>query len=165
MDKIVMILAGLHDAEADLALAFRRVAGRQETDERTRRLFRTLAQRCDQCAGRVRRLAGRYDEELPDRGDSGALAAAADSLQQGLAALAGSRPPQELLLLRDLRELHLKAQPAAVHLTLLKQAARAVPDSELLDEVTGLDEEIRTQLAWIRTRAREVAPRVLAAPD
>ncbi|MFC4493482.1 hypothetical protein ACFPA8_04955 [Streptomyces ovatisporus] len=165
MDKIVMILAGLHDAEADLARAFRKVAERQEADEGTHYPCRALAQQCEQCARRVRRLARRYDEELPDRGASDALAAAADSLQQRLAALTGRRPSQGLLLLRDLRELYLKAQPAAVHLTLLKQAAQAVRDRELLDEVAGLDEEIRTQLEWIRTRVREVAPQVLASQE
>lgn len=163
MKGIAMALAELHDAETDLARAFREVARRQAADHGTHYPCRTLAQQCDQRAQSVREFARRYDKRLAVPRQPDGLAGGAGSVLQWLCELSARRPTSGLLLLRDLRSLFLKAQTAEVHWLLVGQAARAVRDQVLLDGVTELHTEVGTQIKWVRTRLKEVAPQALSS--
>lgn len=163
MNGIAMTLAGLHDAETDLARAFRGVARRQAADHGTHYPCRALSGQCDQRAQSVREFARRYDKNLAAPRQADSLAAGAGSILQWFSELTARRPASGLLLLRDLRGLFLKAQAAEVHWLMVGQAAQAVRDQLLLDGVTELHAEVGTQIKWIRTRLKEVAPQALSS--
>lgn len=162
MNALGAALAQLHESETELARAFRRAARRQAADHGTHYPCRTLAQQCDQRARRVRALAQRHGRNIPEPHSARLLGAAAGNVRQKFSELAARRPSSGLLLLGDLRHLHLKAQAADVNWLMLGQAAQAVRDQALLDDATELHAEVAVQIKWIRTRLKEVAPQVLA---
>ena len=64
-------------------------------------------------------------------------------------------------LLRDLQDLYLMATECDIAWTVVGQAAQGVRDGELLDVVTGCEQETAMQLKWIRSRMKEAAPQAL----
>jgi hypothetical protein len=68
-----------------------------------------------------------------------------------------------MVLLRDLRKLHLACEEAAMLWLIVGQAAQAARDRELLATVEKSREEITSQLMWLTTRIKETAPQVLVA--
>lgn len=77
--------------------------------------------------------------------------------------LAGRRPEAVLLLMRDLRKLHLLAAEASIDWTILGQGAQAARDQELLDAVTAWHPETLRALRWTTTRLKGAAPQVLTS--
>ena len=66
-------------------------------------------------------------------------------------------------LLRDLQDLYLLATLVDVTWVMVKQAAQALRDDELLQVVEDCDHETAVQLAWLVTRMKQSAPQVLVA--
>jgi protein tyrosine phosphatase (PTP) superfamily phosphohydrolase (DUF442 family) len=66
-------------------------------------------------------------------------------------------------LLRDLQDLYLPASLVDITWTMVKQAASALRDSELLSVVAHCDSEASTQLKWLQTRMKQAAPQALVA--
>lgn len=163
MNKVGAVLRELHEAEVELAQSFRAVAERQATDHGTHYTCRTLSAQCDEHAERLRALGGHYGVVLHPPKRPAVLTSAVDALRHKSSELAGRRPESGLLLLRDLRELYLKAQGVGLHWIVLGQAARALRDHDLLSEVSALHEETVTQAKWITTRIKEAAPQILVA--
>lgn len=160
--KLGRTLKQLHKSLGDLADEYRKVARRHAAEVDVFHMSHTLAEQCELQAQLLDRHAERYDTELPN-GDQdglweGILAplrrTQADSLRQS--SLPG------LLLLRDLRQLHLVIEEAAMLWLVVGQAAQAVRDPELLEDVSRSREEITKQLMWVTTRIKETAPQVLA---
>lgn len=77
--------------------------------------------------------------------------------------MAGQRPEPGLLLLRDLRELHLAAARASLAWTVLGQGAQAVSDGELLATVTSCHPETIRTMKWTVQKIKEASPQVLAS--
>jgi hypothetical protein len=160
MTKIGLLLAELHGAETELAAAFRTVADRQAADHGTHYPCLTLARQCDAHAARLRSTAERHAKELTEPHHP--LTTALGAVREKTSELLGRRPEPGLLLLRDLRQLYLAAEAVNVHWILLGQVAQAVRDPGLLEEVSALHKETLTQIKWLKTRLKEVAPQVLA---
>ncbi len=163
MSKLGIALREAHDAETDLAAELRRVGERHNADHDVYHLTRTLGGWCDR---HVRRLAGaaeRYDVAL----DAGAVA---DEQERGVvtrvrekgAELVGRRPEPGVVLLRDMRDLHLAAARASVAWTVLGQGAQAVKDQELLEVVTACHPETIRTMKWTVQKLKEASPQVLA---
>jgi hypothetical protein len=64
-------------------------------------------------------------------------------------------------LLSDLTHLYVLAQACWIDGTVVRQAALAARDEELLAAVDGCLEETSAQVKWLRTRIKAVAPQVL----
>jgi hypothetical protein len=125
-------------------------------------MTQTLAAQCELQAGSLQLQAGRYGAELPDDEDGGfweSLLAAVSRAQAG--AVRSSSLPA-VLLLHDLRRLHLAIEEVAMLWLVVGQASQALRDKELLELVTRSREEMTKQLMWVTTRIKETAPQVLA---
>jgi len=159
--KLGQYIEKLHDSLTDLAGEYRKLGERHAAEHDLFHLCHTLAK---QCAGQADALgphAERHAGEVPgDRGEG-----ARDSLLAGLrratAAAVGRSPMTGLLLLRDLRQLHLAIEEAAMLWLIVGQGAQAARDRELLALVEHCREELTHQLMWITTRVKETAPQVL----
>jgi hypothetical protein len=68
-----------------------------------------------------------------------------------------------LLLLHDLRGLHLAAARTSLAWTSLGQGAQAVPDSDLLATVTACHPETIRTMKWTVQQVKETSPQVLAS--
>lgn len=164
MNKMLLLLDELHDAETDLAAQFRAVAVRQAADHGTHYACLTLAQQCDGHAERIRALADRFGTapRAPARPAAGRSPLGA--VRHKAAELLGRRPEPGLLLLRDLRQLYQTAAAVDIHWIGVGQAAQVLHDEALLGAVSGLHKESLTQMKWLKTRVKEATPQIITVP-
>jgi hypothetical protein len=66
-----------------------------------------------------------------------------------------------LALLRDLQDVHLLATLVDTTSTLVKQAALALRDEDLLTAITSSEAETAVQLDWLAMRMKQAAPQAL----
>lgn len=161
--RVGALLRELYEAEVELAQTFHAVAERHAADHDTHAPCRTLAGQCDAHAERLRAHGERFGVVLHPPKRPAALTLAVDALRHKAAERAERRHESGPLLLRDLRELYLKAQGADLQWVVLGQAARALRDQDLLSEVTALRPQTVVQGRWARTRIKEAAPQILVA--
>jgi hypothetical protein len=161
MNKIGLLLGQLHHAETDLAAEYRAVAERQAAEHDLYYLGHTLATQCDQHAEAVRTIAQRFGKDLSEPTNPEALHNVMAGIRRKTSHLLGPRPEAGLLLLRDLRQLYLLAEEANIHWLALGQVAQALPDHDLLDQVSALHKQALTQIKWLKTRIKETCPQVL----
>ena len=163
MSKVHLALRETHDAEQDLAGELLRVAEAHKADHDVFHLCRgPLHAWCERHTSRLAEQAARYDLSLDPSaadGDRGLLARAREKGSE----LAGRRPESALLLLRDLRDLHLAAARTSIAWTVLGQGAQAVHDSELLEAVTACHPETIRTMKWTVQKLKEASPQVLAS--
>ena len=105
----------------------------------------------------------RYGVEVDTGRDRGPTDVVGTAVQKG-AELLGRRPEPGLLLLHDLRELHLRAAGASLDWVALGQGAQAARDTDLLDVVSTCHAETLRTLKWTTYRLKEAAPQVLMSP-
>ena len=120
----------------------------------------TLAKQCEGQAEALGPHAARHAGDVPDDVDEGSRESVLTGLRRATAALVG-RAPMTGLLLRELRELHLAIEEAAMLWLIVGQAAQAARDRELLVLVEHCREEVTHQLLSITSRIKETSPHVL----
>jgi hypothetical protein len=162
--KIGVALRETHDAERDLGAELLDVGERHKADHDVFHLTRTLSSWCDRHVHALAEQAARYGvdvaaDAVAGEGDRGLVA----RVREKGAELVGRRPEPGLLLLRDLRELHLAAARASLAWTVLGQGAQAVRDGELLDSVTRCHPETIRTMKWTVQKLKEASPQALAS--
>ena len=150
--RIDAALRETHEAEAALSAKLLRVGDRHAAEQDVFHLSRTLSGWCDAHVERLAEEARRYDVSLEAR-----------SAQPGQRGEPREGLDPGLLLLRDLRELHLAAARASLAWTSLGQGAQAVSDLELLATVTACHPETIRTMKWTVQRVKETSPQVLAS--
>jgi len=161
--KLDIALREAYDAETELAAELLRVGERHKADHDVYHLTRTLSSWCDRHVRRIAVDAQRYDagldaEAVEDEQDRGLMA----RMRERGSDLVGRRPEPGLLLLRDMRELHLAAARTSLAWTALGQGAQAVSDTELLATVTACHPETIRIMKWTVQKVKEASPQVLA---
>lgn len=160
MNRIDALLRDLHDAEADLSGLLLHVSDRHRTEHEVFHVARDLA---DWSADHLCRIAEvgahrglKLDPEPPD--DDTLLA----RVRQRTGELLGRRSEPGLLLLADLRELHVRAAGVSVDWEMLGQVAQAVRDQELLELTSSCHPETLRQLRWSNATIKVTAPQILS---
>jgi hypothetical protein len=151
--KLDAALREVHDAERELARDLLRAGERHKADHDVFHVTRTLSTWC-----------GRHLERLAAHGER--YGVALDPSPPGAGLLGGldvRRGDPGLLLLRDLRDLHLAAARASVAWTVLGQGAQAVRDTDLLATVTASHPETVRTMKWTVQKLKEASPQVLAS--
>jgi hypothetical protein len=157
-----MAIEQVAKAERELAGELQEVGERHSTDHDVFHLTRTLAKRERSNVDALAKHAERYHADVTGDGNGsgpGIVAAA----REKSAELLGRRPEPGLLLLRDLRELHLLAAGASLDWVALAQGAQAAKDTDLLETVTECHNETLRTLKWTTYRLKEAAPQVLTS--
>ena len=161
--KLGRTLKQLHEALGDLADEYRKVGERHAAEVDVFHMAHTLAAQCELQAQSLGVHAERYGTELPNGDQDGLWDGILAPLRRTQADPLRHSSLPGLLLLHDLRQLHLAIEEAAMLWLVIGQAAQAVRDPELLEVVTRSREEITKQLMWVTTRIKETAPQVLAS--
>jgi hypothetical protein len=161
MSRVDMLLRNLHDAESDLAGLLLHVSDRHRVEHEVFHVARDLAA---WSAGHLHRLAAvgaerglHLDAEPPE--DDTLLA----RVRQKAGELVGRRPEPGLLLLADLREVHVRAAGVSVDWVMLGQVAQATHDHALLDLTDSCHPETLRQLRWANATIKVTAPQILSA--
>jgi hypothetical protein len=158
--KLGMAMEQVAKAERELAERLLEVGERHRTDHDVFHLTRTLAKKENAHADALAQHAERYGAKVESgSSEPGVLSAA----REKGAELLGRRPEPGLLLLRDLRELHLLAAGASLDWVALAQGAQAAKDTDLLATVTACHDETLRTLKWTTYRLKEAAPQVLTS--
>ena len=160
--KIALAIREVRDAETALVAELGRVGERHRADHEVFHLSHTLTGLHRTNLGALAPFGGRYGvdvEPAEEDGSGGPVGRAREKLSE----LAGRRPEAGLLLLRDLRRLHLLYAEASVDWVLLGQGAQAVRDGELLSVVGECHARTLRGMKWTLTRLKTAAPQVLAS--
>lgn len=136
----------LDNAERSLADAFRLVATNDAVDPDVARTCEGLAAASDGHVERLAPVVRRYGER--------------DGVEPRAMGLTRTRPGGAGLL-RDLLDVYALAAFVDLTWTIVAHAARGLRDSALLDVAESCEQETDRQLAWLRARVKQTAPRVL----
>jgi hypothetical protein len=150
--NLKIYLGLLHKAEETLAASYRQVADGHGAEPDVHFLCLTLAAQCDGHQRLLQPVVERYGEETSGNEPERLHA-------QGLAEIRNG----PVGLLRDLQDLYLLASFVDITWTMVKQAASALRDDQLLSVVAQCDAETSTQLKWLQTRMKQAAPQALVA--
>jgi hypothetical protein len=160
--KLGMAIEQVASAERELAEQLLAIGERHKTDHDVFHMTKTLAKKERGHLDALARHAGRYGAEI-DRDGDGAGPGILATAREKSAELLGRRPEPGLLLLRDLRELHVLAAGASLDWVALAQGAQAAKDADLLATVTSCHEETLKTLKWTTYRLKEAAPQALTS--
>jgi hypothetical protein len=159
--KLALAIREVAHAEEELAQELLTVGERHRTDHDVYHLTRQLSRWSQGHIAALEQQAERYgggvDDDDIGRDSAGPLTA----IREKTAELLGRRPEAGLLLLRDLRNIHLLAAEASLNWTLLGQAAQAAKDSQLLECVSLCHPETLRIMRWSLTKLKVAAPQVL----
>jgi hypothetical protein len=159
--KIAVAIDDVARAEHALAEALLEIGERHRADHDVYHLTRKLARWSQGHQAALAPFAERYGTDV-DTDDVGRESGGPlQVLREKSAELLGRRPAAGLLLLRDVRKLHLLAAEASINWTILGQAAQAAKDPQLLECVTLSHPETLRTLRWTVTKLKEAAPQVL----
>jgi hypothetical protein len=150
--KLPVYLSLLDQSEQTLRDAYRQAAVAHGDEPDVHFLCITMAAQCDGHRRKLAPVVARYGEAPPDDEP--------ERLQHGGVGEPRTGP---LGLLRDLQDLYLLASLADVTWMMVKQAAEALRDDELLHVVEDCEHEVAVQLRWLQTRMKQAAPQVLIA--
>lgn len=164
MNGVDLVLHALHHGEEHLAGQLTAVAERHRADHEVRHVATDLAHWSRE---HVRRLAdtARGRGLRTGSGDSPGtpFPGVPSALGEGAAEAAGRRPEPGLLLLRDLRELHLCATDNSLHWEMLAQAAQATRDAGLLDLASVCHPRTLRQMRWTNAMVKTLSPQLLTS--
>lgn len=159
--KIAIAIRDVRDAETALTDALGTIGERHRADHDVFHLSRTLIQVHRSNLEALAPFGDRYGTPVGPAeadGGEGLIARAREKASE----LAGRRPEAGLLLLHDLRRLHLLYAEASIDWVLLGQGAQAVRDGALLDTVSECHAQTLRGMKWTVTRLKTAAPQVLA---
>ncbi|MEU1474482.1 hypothetical protein [Streptomyces sp. NPDC005760] len=146
-DGIAHTLRALHHGERRLARDLVAVAERHAEEHEVHHVATDLADWSREHAGRLAELAAAEGLRLDD-----------DATEP----LSGAGP-EGLLLLHDLRTLHLAATENSLHWEMLAQAAQTTRDERLLDLASACHPRTLRQMRWTNTLIKQLSPQLLTS--
>lgn len=150
--KLGLVIEELHRSENDLRHELLQISDRHKSDHEVFHVARDLA---GWSADHVRDLAeiGKdYGVDLDPEAEGEAKLA--ERLREKSAELLGRRSEPALLLLRDLREIYMKASGVSVDWEMLGQAAQGAKQSELLELAERCHPETLRQMRWANSKLK-----------
>ncbi len=159
--RIGLAIRDVRDAEVELAGQLGKVGERHHADHDVFHMSRTLTRLHHDNLEALAPFGDRYGVDV-DPGDAEGGDGPLARLREKAADVTGRRPEGGLLLLRDLRHLHLLYSEASVNWVILAQGAQVARDQALLDAVATCHAQTLRGMKWTLTRLKEAAPQVLA---
>lgn len=145
--KLDVAIDAVHESESRIAATLGELRERHQADHEVFHMARTLTRLAEANVEALAPFAERYGA---DAGDARP------------AKLAKERD-EGLLLLGDLRELHLAYCAASIDWVVLAQAAQAARDAELLSVISACHEQTLRGLKWTVTQLKVKAPQTLTS--
>lgn len=162
MSGIGITLRALHNGERDLEGELLAAAERHRAEHEFHHVATDVARWSREHATRLSVLGRDHGLDLSgprEHSSPGALAALREKASQAL----GRRPETGLILLHDLRDLHLAAVRNSLHWEMLAQAAQATRDRKLLELVSSCHPQTLRQMRWSNTMIKVLSPQLLVS--
>jgi hypothetical protein len=157
-----VVLRALHDGEVHLADELTAAAERHRTEHEVHHVALDLALWSREHGRRLSALGHERGLRLGDL-PSASAARLLSAFGRKAAEALGHRPEPALLLLRDLRDLHLGAARNSLHWEMLAQAAQAGRDDVLLELASDCHPRTLRQMRWSNTMIKNLAPQALTS--
>jgi hypothetical protein len=159
MNKVGLLLRVIREAEVHAARDLLRLGERHKADHDVYHLTRDLAGWSLGHVELVAASAKRYGVNLsPEAGDQNPLAV----IREKAGELLGRRTEPGLVLLRDLRKLHLDLIGLSTDWELLAQTAQGRKDDHLLALAQRCHPDTLRQARWTNAKIKESAPQIMA---
>nr|WP_323056052.1 hypothetical protein [Streptomyces sp. NEAU-W12] len=156
-----LLLPELHQNENDLAHELLRVSERHKVGHEIHHVARGLARWSQRHVRTIADIGERFGTRLgPDPVDEPKTA---ERLRDEASELVGRKPQVALLLLRDLREIYVKAAGLPVDGEMLAQAAQGLKDTELLTTVQSCHPDALRRMRWANAKPQESSAQVLVS--
>ncbi|MEU0157712.1 hypothetical protein ABZ154_02400 [Streptomyces sp. NPDC006261] len=162
MNGITLTLRALHHGERQLAKELVVTAERHSTDHEIHHVAKDLVSWSNEHCLRLAETAGHYGLDL-DGPSQKAPSGLMPTIREKAAEAIGHRPEPGLLLLRDLRELHLCAVGNSLYWEMLAQAGQATKDNRLLQLAASCHPRTLRQMRWTNTMIKNLSPQVLTS--
>ncbi|MFJ9728452.1 hypothetical protein ACIRP3_37490 [Streptomyces sp. NPDC101209] len=162
MSGTAIVLRALHDGERQLERDLVAAAERHRTEHEFHHVALDVARWSREHAERIARAAESHGLDLPgpsSHASPGPLAAVREKTAEAL----GRRPETGLLLLHDLRRLHLAAAGNSLDWEMLAQVAQATHADDLLALATACHPQTLRQMRWTNTLIKTHSPQLLAS--
>jgi hypothetical protein len=159
---VTLVLRTLHHGEQHLARQLTTVAERHRTEHEIHHVATDLARWSGEHVRRLAEVGRTHGLDLDDSPFASARGPMS-VLREKTAEALGHRPEPGLLLLRDLRELHLAAAENSLYWEMLGQVAQARRDGELLAVVSACHPRTLRQMRWINTMIKNLSPQLLTS--
>ncbi|MGW0778723.1 hypothetical protein ACWD01_35065 [Streptomyces sp. NPDC002835] len=160
MNGITLALRVLHHGERHLAGELLAVADRHRTEHEVHHVAKDIAGWSRDHVERLADTGRAYGLEL-DEPRSKPPQALLAMVRQKAARAVGHRPEPGLLLLRDLRDLHLDASENSLYWEMLAQAAQASKETRLLELASACHPQTLRQMRWTNTMIKNISPQLL----
>jgi hypothetical protein len=162
VNGITLILRALHHGEKHLAKELTSVAERHRTEHEVHHVATDLAHWSREHVQRVADTGRDYGLDLGDPAGTPSLGVLS-TLREKAAEAMGHRPEPGVLLLRDLRELHLDGTKNSLYWEMLAQAAQASKDDRLLALASACHPQTLRQMRWTNTMIKNLSPQILTS--
>jgi hypothetical protein len=139
----------VHKSQNDLAKAFRMVAKEHGDEPDILETCELLAKWSDTSVEEIKPFVTKYGEEKNNEPDR-LMSSLFDKPRTG-----------PMGLLRDLQDLWLMTNEAEVSCIILRQAASALHDKDLIEVCNQQEKSSKRQTAWLLTRMKSAAPQTL----
>lgn len=159
--KLDLVIRQLHRAERDLSGALFGVADRHKVEHEVHHVATDLAGWSQEHVHQLADVGERFGLHLADEApeDTGPFGTVVAKLSE----LTGTSKAPALLLLADLRRLHLKATEVSVDWTLLGQGAQAAKDVDVLALTSRCHPQTLRQVKWMKSMLKILSPQTLAS--
>ncbi|MFD7457957.1 MULTISPECIES: hypothetical protein [unclassified Streptomyces] len=160
---VTLVLRSLHHGERHLARQLTAVAERHRTEHEIHHVATDLARWSGEHVRRLAEAGRAHGLDLDDSPVASPGGGPVSALRQKTAEALGHRTEAGLLLLRDLRELHLAAAENSLYWEMLAQVAQARRDQELLAVVSDCHPRTLRQMRWTNTMIKNLSPQLLTS--
>lgn len=159
--KIGLVLKELHRSENDLAHQLLQVSDRHKVDHEIYHVGRDLAQWSQRHVQEIAEIAERYGEKL-DPEPKGESKLAEKVIDKGSEMMGRAKSPG-LLMLRDLREIYMKAAGVSVDWEMLAQAAQGIKHTDLLEVCQRCHPDTLRQMRWANGKLKEASTQAIVS--
>lgn len=150
--KLGMAIRELHRSENDLRHELLQISDRHRTDHEVYYVARDLAEWSGEHVRLLAAAGKAYEVEL-DPEPEGEFTVM-ERIRDKTAEVVGRRPEPALLLLRDLREIYMKAAGVSIDWEILAQAAQGAKQMELLELAKTCHPETLRQMRWADSKLK-----------
>jgi len=162
-DKVGALVIGLHGAENELATALTNLADAQKTDHEIFHVARDLSGWSREHVAVLAEAGRHYDLSLSAEPQGRSLDESSigqKAKRRGAEVIRRFHEPS-VLLIAELRDVHLLAAGVSVDWEVLAQCAQAMHDRELLELAQECHPQTLRQLRWTNAKIKELAPQAL----
>ncbi|MFB7578870.1 hypothetical protein [Streptomyces hydrogenans] len=163
MNGTVLVLRALHRGEQDLATELASVAERHAAEHEIHHVALDLAAWSREHVERLERAARAHGPDFTGADQDGSASGSLATPTVRTAGARGRGPEPGLLLLHDLRDLHLRATENSLYWEMLAQVARATRDDRALDLASDCHPRTLRQIRWTNTMIKTLSPQALSS--